>query len=113
MGVSVRVLDSTGGRPVRDLAVALYGRERGDWARVAGACTDSDGRIGSFVPHPLPRGVYRLVFATGDYFRDQGAEALYPEIIVSVRYPGVSDLHIPLFLSPFSYSTHRGSPEDD
>ncbi|MFE0651498.1 hydroxyisourate hydrolase [Streptomyces sp. NPDC059534] len=111
MSISVRVFDSTTGRPVPDLAISLCAQEHGVWPCVARARTDGEGRAGWSGPRRLPRGVYRLVFATAEYFREQGTEALHTEVILSVRYAGdSSDLHIPLFLSACSYSTHSGSP---
>ncbi|GAA3226439.1 hydroxyisourate hydrolase [Streptomyces sp. XM83C] len=112
MTISVRVLDTTGGRPVSGLPVSLYRRsDSGTWSRLARVRTDARGHVRSFTDRPLPGGSYRLVFATGDHFGDQGADALYTEIILTLQYPGdAARLHVPLFLSPFSHSTCRGNP---
>lgn len=110
MSISVRVLDSTSGRPASGLAISLHTPEHGDGPSLARVRTDDAGRVDPLGPALLPRGAYRLVFATGEYFRELGFETHYTEVILSVHYPGDAvDLHIPLFLSPFSYSTHRGS----
>ncbi|WP_353942644.1 hydroxyisourate hydrolase [Streptomyces sp. HUAS MG91] len=111
MSISVRVFDSTTGRPVPELAVSLCAQEHGAWFCVARARTDGEGRADWSGPRRPPPGVYRVVFATAEYFREQGTDSPHPEVILSVRYAGdSSDLYIPLFLSPCSYSTHSGSP---
>ncbi|MFF9345190.1 MULTISPECIES: hydroxyisourate hydrolase [unclassified Streptomyces] len=109
MSISVRVIDSTNGCPVADLAVTLHAREQGAWAAVARSRTDGTGTIGSLSGGTLPRGTYRLVFETGAYFAERALDSLYPEVVVSLRYPGdPGHLHVPLLLSPFSYTTYRG-----
>lgn len=113
MSISVRVIDSTNGRPVADLAVTLHVREQGSWPAVARSRTDNAGKIGSMCDQALPYGSYRLVFDTGEYFAERAVDSLYAEVIVSLQYPGdPGDLHVPLLLSPFSYTTYRGyAPE--
>ncbi|WP_329619473.1 hydroxyisourate hydrolase [Streptomyces sp. NBC_01255] len=109
MSISVRVIDSTNGRPVADLAVTLHARENGSWPAVARSRTDSAGKIGSICDEALSYGSYRLVFDTGEYFAERAVDSLYTEVIVSLHHPGdPSDLHVPLLLSPFSYTTYRG-----
>jgi 5-hydroxyisourate hydrolase len=89
MGVSTHVLDAASGRPARDVPVRL-----------------EDGRISDFGV-PTPAGVYRLHFDTARY---QGEQAFFPEVAITFR---ISDEdaqnHVPLLLSPFAYSTYRGS----
>ncbi|MFE2557313.1 hydroxyisourate hydrolase [Streptomyces sp. NPDC059352] len=113
MSISVRVIDSTNGCPVADLAVTLHAREGRSWPAVARSRTDSSGKIGSVCGQTLPHGSYRLVFETGEYFAERAVDSLYAEVIVSLHYPGdPGHLHIPLLLSPFSYTTYRGfAPE--
>ncbi|BAU87765.1 hydroxyisourate hydrolase [Streptomyces laurentii] len=109
MSISVRVVDSTSGCSVAELAVTLHARENGAWPVVARARTDSAGRIASLSGRALPRGSYRLVFDTGAYFAERAVDSLYAEVIVSVHYQGdPSHLHVPLLLSPFAYTTYRG-----
>ncbi|MEU8759652.1 hydroxyisourate hydrolase [Streptomyces sp. NPDC048659] len=109
MSISARVIDSTNGCPVADLAVTLHARDHGDWPVVARTRTDSAGTIGSLSPGPLAPGAYRLVFDTGDYFAERAVDSLYAEVIVSLHHQGdPSDLHIQLLVSPFSYTTYRG-----
>ena len=73
--------------------------------------TDADGRARDLGPAVLPPGIYRLVFDTGAYFASQGTEpAFFPEVTVTFRVGGEArHHHVPLLLSPFAYSTYRGS----
>ncbi|MGY3677857.1 hydroxyisourate hydrolase [Streptomyces sp. TE33382] len=109
MSISVRVIDSTSGCPVEDLVVTLHAREHGAWPAVARSRTDSTGNIISLSGESLPYGAYRLVFETGEYFAERAVDSLYGEVIVSLHYQGdPNHLHVPLLLSPFSYTTYRG-----
>ncbi|PPF28801.1 hydroxyisourate hydrolase [Rathayibacter tritici] len=108
--VTTHVLDAVRGRPARDVPVALEARSGSGWHRLAQARTDDDGRVGAFGPQRLPAGVYRVVFDTGSWFAASGTESFYPEVVVAFRLDDEdAHLHIPLLLSPFAYSTYRGS----
>jgi 5-hydroxyisourate hydrolase len=74
--------------------------------------TDADGRLKTLYPEgaPLNAGVYRLTFATGEYFESQGINAFFPEVsVVFETAPGEKHYHVPLLVSPFGYSTYRGT----
>ena len=101
--VTTHVLDAATGRPAGGVAVRL---ERADGTLVAAAHTDHDGRVRD-LGEPLP-GVHRLVFATGEWFARAGRETFYPEVVVTFTL-GEGHHHVPLLLSPFAYSTYRGS----
>ena len=106
--ITTHVLDTARGRPAAGVAVAL---ERGGTVLARGA-TDADGRVRDLLPAgvPLEPGSYRLVFGTEGYFAAQGTEAFYPEVAVVFRVAGRGEhFHVPLLLSPFGYSTYRGS----
>ena len=109
--VSTHVLDAATGRPAAGVSVRLErapsAGEPGD--TVVEANTDIDGRL-RLDRANLTAGVYRLVFDTGTYFSATGREAFYPEVSVTfwVRESG-QHYHVPLLLSPFAYSTYRGS----
>jgi 5-hydroxyisourate hydrolase len=100
MSLSTHVLDTSRGRPAAQVPVRLEAHRHGDWLRLAEGLTDSGW-------NPDSEGVYRLVFGTGDYL---GPAAFYPEVTVAFRIadPG-EHYHVPLLLSPFGYSTYRGS----
>jgi 5-hydroxyisourate hydrolase len=106
--VTTHILDTARGRPAASVDVVLE-RLAATVEAVAAGRTDEDGRVG-LGPERLEPGDYRLRFATAAYFADLGQSALYPEVAVvfSVRDPD-QHYHLPLLLSPFSYSTYRGS----
>jgi 5-hydroxyisourate hydrolase len=103
MSLSTHVLDSTRGRPAAAMTVRLESPEG-----TTTAVTDADGRVRDF--GPLTAGTHRLVFDTGAYFSGLGVPAFYPEVVITY---GIDDseqhYHVPLLLSPFAYSTYRGS----
>ncbi|MBN6033407.1 hydroxyisourate hydrolase [Amycolatopsis sp. 195334CR] len=101
--VTTHVLDTATGRPAPGIEVVL----ESDGKIVAKGRTDDDGRIRDLGPETLPAGVYRLTFDTGAYL---GPDAFFPEVSLTFRItdPGAHH-HVPLLLSPFAYSTYRGS----
>ena len=105
MSVSTHVLDSVLGRPAAGVAVRLLAGEE----LVAEGVTDADGRC-RLAEGATAAGAYRLVFATGPWFADQGRDTFYPEVVLTfdVREPSEHH-HVPLLLAPFAYSTYRGS----
>jgi 5-hydroxyisourate hydrolase len=111
--ITTHVLDTTRGQPAAGVSIVLERRSgSAQWEHVARGETDSDGRLRSLLADdaPLVAGVYRLVFATGRYFDQQGARALFPEVVIVFEaLPGQRYYHLPLLLSPFGYSTYRGS----
>jgi len=106
--VTTHVLDTALGRPAAGVAVRL---ERADGAAlVASGRTNADGRIGDLGPDDLAAGVYRIWFGTGDYFARDQRRTFYPEVTVTFEVEeGGGHYHVPLTLSPFAYSTYRGS----
>ena len=111
-GLTTHVLDVSLGRPAAGVAVRLDRQSNsGAWTTVSEQTTDGDGRIKDFLGGaPLEAGRYLLTFATGDYFRARGARGFYPEVpvVFEVGDPA-QHYHVPLLLSPFGYSTYRGS----
>jgi len=112
-GISTHVLDTSRGRPAAGVEVALARRgDAGGWQEVGRGRTDGDGRVGALLPEgtSLAAGEYRLVFALGPWFGARGVESFYPEaaVVFRVRDPAQHH-HVPLLLSPFGYSTYRGS----
>ena len=115
MTLSTHVLDATTGRPAAGVRVLLERWSADAWAPVGSGLTGPDGRLdgrgGGWLPAGEPaRGVYRITFSSGSYFADRGTASFYPEITVAfeVSSPG-EHYHVPLLLSPFAYSTYRGS----
>ncbi len=108
--ITTHVLDTSLGRPAAGVPVVLE-RLAGDaWVRLAQAHTDGDGRVRDLGPDQLAEGLYRLDFDTATYFAARGARAFYPRITVTFHVAdGSEHYHVPLLLSPFAYSTYRGS----
>jgi len=106
--VSTHVLDTVTGLPAVGVAVVLERRAGAGWEQVSAASTDDDGRISSL--GELSTGVHRISFDSGAYFGSREIETFYPQVTVvfDVSDPG-RHLHVPLLLSPFAYSTYRGS----
>ena len=105
MSVSTHVLDAVLGRPAAGIAVQLLDVD----GVVAEGTTDADGRC-RLTEEPTGAGLHRLVFATGAWAEAEGRETFWPEVVLTfaVREPAEHH-HVPLLLSPFSYSTYRGS----
>lgn len=111
-GLSTHVLDTSRGRPAAGVPVVLARREGGGWRELARAETDGDGRVESLLPagEPLAARDYRLTFLLAEWFAGQGREAFYPEAVVTFTVLRPNEHHhVPLLLSPFGYSTYRGS----
>lgn len=108
MSLSTHVLDATTGVPAAGVAVRVESRVDGDWRPAGAGVTDADGRVRELGEPGA--GVHRITFDTGGYFDRQGVPAFYPEVTVTfqVRDAGAHH-HVPLLLSPFAYSTYRGS----
>jgi 5-hydroxyisourate hydrolase len=113
--LSTHVLDATTGQPAAGVQVRLERRSADAWAPVGRGRTGPDGRLdgrgGDWLPAGEPaRGVYRITFASGSYFAEQGTASFYPEITVAFEVSAPDEhYHVPLLLSPFAYSTYRGS----
>ncbi|HEX8304362.1 MAG TPA: hydroxyisourate hydrolase [Jatrophihabitans sp.] len=106
MSLSTHVLDAVHGRPAHGVPVRLEHRGPGGWIALAERVTGADGRIAD-LSTGLAAGSYRLVFDTESYL---GPQAFYPEVVISFRVEGAGQhYHVPLLLSPFAYSTYRGS----
>lgn len=103
--LTTHILDATAGTPAVGVAVTLVDA---NGALVAAGDTDADGRL-ALGPDALPVGEYALRFATGAYFTARGVDAFYPRVEVAFTVADAPHYHVPLLLSPFAYSTYRGS----
>ncbi|MDZ4806216.1 MAG: hydroxyisourate hydrolase, partial [Candidatus Eisenbacteria bacterium] len=100
------------GRPAVELLIRLERKESdGIWRLLGEGRTDAGGRIGALLAagEVLMARPHRLVFETGEWFRRQGVSAFHPEVVVSFLPEAGGHYHLPLLLSPFGYSTYRGS----
>ena len=110
--VTTHVLDTARGAPAQGIRVRLERQDQpaGTPEPVADGVTDGDGRVTALGPERLEPGTYRLAFDTESYFAAQGLECFYPEVVVTARLSEADQhYHLPLLLSPFSYSTYRGT----
>jgi 5-hydroxyisourate hydrolase len=113
--LTTHVLDTAFGRPAEGVAIRLYRLSGQSHRKIAEAVTNADGRTdGPILPAPdFAAGVYELVFHAGDYLRATGqvsGEVLFLDQI-PIRFGLTEDahFHVPLLLSPYGYSTYRGS----
>ncbi len=110
--ITTHVLDTSQGRPAVGIPVTLEVEVAGGWELVGKSNTDKDGRVSDLVPEEimLAAGVYRLIFDTARYFAAREIDGFYPEvtIVFKLRDPA-QHYHVPLLLTPFGYSTYRGS----
>ena len=106
MSLSTHVLDASTGHPAVGVAVTLTD----DAGVVLGAAeTDDDGRVRELAAE-LPTGYYRLTFDTAAYFSGRQVGAFYPEVLIAFEVlDPLEHYHVPLLLSPYAYSTYRGS----
>jgi 5-hydroxyisourate hydrolase len=111
--ITTHVLDTAQGRPASGVPIFLeLLSAAGEWQAVGQGKTDADGRLRDLLPEgePLREATYRLTFDTAAYFSAQNIEGFYPQVTVifNVRDPR-AHYHVPLLLSPYGYSTYRGS----
>jgi 5-hydroxyisourate hydrolase len=105
--LTTHVLDAVQGLPAPGVPVQLFAE---DGSLIAEAVTDADGRERQLGPEQLEPGVYRLRFDTGAYFAARSIPTFYPEAVLAFVIDDVDrHYHVPLLLSPFAYSTYRGS----
>ncbi len=107
--VTTHVLDSVAGKPAVGIAVTLSRRGAEGWESVAQGLTDSDGRVSDLGPESLVPGVYQVRFETDVYFATRNVKTFYPQVEIAFEITGDEHYHVPLLLSPFAYSTYRGS----
>ena len=107
--ITTQVLDTGAGLPAAGVAVVLYTNDGGNWTQLASGTTDADGRAKDLGPEQLAPGTYRLNFATGAYYAQHGTATFFPEVDLVFEVTGAEHYHVPLLLSPFAYSTYRGS----
>lgn len=106
--LSTHVLDTSLGKPAGGVTVTL--ERNGSPIKVG--LTNADGRLGDIQENGtvLEEGDYALRFAVAEYFESSGRECFYPEIVIYFRMRGaMQHYHVPLLVSPFGYSTYRGS----
>jgi len=112
MSISTHVLDTSIGRPAGGVAVRLQRFDGSGWVEVSAAATNADGRVAALLPagEPASPGTFRLTFDVAAYFAARGTETFYTTVAIDFLVGDASQhYHVPLLLSPFGYSTYRGS----
>ena len=110
--ITTHILDVSTGFPARGVPVTLERQISDDWELIGKGVTDDDGRLRDLLAAEtaLQTGNYRLTFETGAYFKEQQTEGFYPQVTVAFIVRNTAQhYHVPLLLSPFGYSTYRGS----
>jgi 5-hydroxyisourate hydrolase len=111
--ITTHVLDTARGKPAQGVPVRLSVRiSAGEWETIGQGATDADGRLKNLLAPdaPLVEGVYRLTFDVAAYFAAQAVESFYEEVSIVFKVKDATQhYHVPLLLSPYGYSTYRGS----
>jgi 5-hydroxyisourate hydrolase len=110
--ITTHVLDTAVGKPAQGIDLTLSKWVDNGWSLLGGGTTNSDGRVADLLADNiiLEAGRYKVLFVTEAYFQNQKIKAFYPyaEVVFDIDGDG-QHYHIPLLLSPFAYSTYRGS----
>lgn len=110
--ISTHILDTAKGCPAEGVPLILEARTEGGWRSIGGGSTNADGRVVDLLieGEALLVGIYRMSFETAVYFEAQAIKSFYPvvRVVFEVDDPD-AHYHVPLLLSPFGYSTYRGS----
>ena len=109
--ITTHILDISVGQPASGVAVALEQKGESGWSSVGQGVTNDDGRVTDLMDEgALSAGVYRLTFETKAYFDAKNTDTFYPEVVVTFDVEATREhYHVPLLVSPFGYSTYRGS----
>ena len=111
--LSSHILDISTGKPAPNVDVQLMKQQsNGSWELLDTKATSSEGRVNEFLPNDGKTkhdGTYKLIFKTAPYFRKQGIDPFFPYVEVNFNIEGNKHYHVPITLSPYGYSTYRGS----
>ena len=111
-GITTHVLDTARGRPAAGVPITLELQAAGAWTTLGSGATDDDGRLRTLLPagERPAAGTYRISFDTATYFAATGVAGFFPAVQITFVVADASQhYHVPLLLSPFGYSTYRGS----
>lgn len=107
--ITSHVLNTSTGKPAEGIGAILFFNENENWSEVARSKTNKDGRINEWLSKEPVAGIYKIRFETKDYFNKNSITTFYPFVEVIFEIQPNEHYHIPLLLSPFGYSTYRGS----
>lgn len=108
--ITTHILDTSLGKPAAGIEIILFNQNGDSWNEIARGITNIDGRVTDLLEKgKLSEGTYRMRFETKPYFDKAGIRTFYPYVEIFFDIAGGEHYHIPLLLSPFGYSTYRGS----
>ena len=110
--ITTHILDTAKGCPAHGVRIELFHQKINlTWIKLSEGTTNADGRIPNLIPKeaPLDFGLYKMVFYVESYFNACRVQGFYPKVEIEFFIRDESHYHIPLLLSPFGYSTYRGS----
>lgn len=109
--ITTHILNTATGKPAAGVALRLEQQVGANWQTLAQGITNADGRVADLLPKDtlVEPGEYRMVFETGSYFEAQNSATFYPLVEIRFYIRDAAHYHIPLLLSPFGYTTYRGS----
>lgn len=109
MTISTHVLDTSLGRPASQVAITLLRQQGSSWIEAFAGETDADGRVPRLRDVNADAGSWRMTFDVGTYFHRQGVPSFYTVVTIDFVLRDDAHYHVPLLVSPFGYSTYRGS----
>jgi 5-hydroxyisourate hydrolase len=110
--LSVHVLNTETGLPSSNVIVLLEAQQGDKWVKLNEGKTDANGRISELYPKDtnLQKGIYKVTFKTGDWFKANNKRTFFPEVpVIFIMDDSLDHYHIPLLLSSYGYSTYRGN----
>ena len=109
--LTTHILDTTKGKPAWGVTVVVYRQIAGEWIKLGKGLTNKDGRITNLLAEEylMPFGTYKLSFDTKHYYEGMEIETFYPHVDIVFQINSTDHYHVPLLVSPFGYSTYRGS----
>jgi 5-hydroxyisourate hydrolase len=111
MSISTHVLDTSIGRPAASVATQLLRHDGGGWVEISRAVTNDEGRVPVLLPAGMASGpgTFRLTFDVAGYFQRRATGCFYREVTIEFVVTDERHYHVPLLISPYGYSTYRGS----
>ena len=109
--ITTHILDTMQGRPADGVSIKLYEKQPKGWSEIAKGITNNDGRVATLLKKDvvLEHGTYKLKFETQAYFAQQNIQTFYPYVEITFDITSDEHYHVPLLISPYGYSTYRGS----
>ena len=109
--LTTHILDTMKGKPAQGVTIVLFQQHEEEWQQLTMGTTNADGRIPNLLQKDiiLEPGIYKMKFETNEYFGKLGIQSFYPFVEITFTITGKEHYHVPLLITPFGYSTYRGS----